>query len=378
MNDNPLLKLHDFGQSIWLDFTRRGMLESGELQEMIAADGLRGMTSNPSIFEKAIAGSADYDDAIRALALEGKSSAEIYQTLTVTDIQNAADLFAPIYQQSDGRDGFVSLEVSPYLAHDTAGTVAEAKRLWHALDRKNVMIKVPATAAGIPAIEQLISEGVNVNITLLFGLPRYGKVFAAYLNGLETVAAGKSLDTIASVASFFLSRIDVLVDPLLEERMRGDDQNSHAKLARRLHGQTAIASAKKAYQMYQEVIDGTKFAQLANQKARPQRLLWASTSTKNPAYSDVKYVEALIGSDTVNTLPLETLHAYRDHGNPADRLTDDVDQAIDVLNGLAKLDIDLDAVTDQLEAEGVQKFIKAFDSLMETLEKKRLAALSAC
>ncbi len=377
MNENPLLKLHDFGQSIWLDFIRRSMVQSGELQEMIGVAGLRGVTSNPSIFEKAIDGSADYDEAIRTLALEGKSAAEIYQTLTIKDVQQAADLFAPIYHQAKGRDGFVSLEVSPHLAYDTAGTVAEARRLWLAVDRSNVMIKVPATREGLPAIQQLIGEGINVNVTLLFGLPRYHKVFAAYMAGLQArVAAGKPLDTVASVASFFLSRIDVLVDPLLETLMRGDDRNSTAALARRLHGQTAVASAKKAYQIYQKIIASSHFSHLANQGARPQRLLWASTSTKNPVYSDLKYVEALIGPDTVNTLPLETLHAYRDHGRPAFRLDADVDEATAVLDGLAELGINLDEITERLEAEGVQKFIKSFNRLMNTLEKKRQAALA--
>lgn len=377
MNENPLIKLHDFGQSIWLDFIRRGMLESGELQELIANDGVRGVTSNPAIFEKAIDGSTDYDEAIRTLALEGKNAADIYQMLTIEDVQRAADLFAPVFRQTQGRDGFVSLEVSPHLAHDTAGTIAEARHLWQAVDRNNVMIKVPGTKEGLPAIQQLISDGVNVNVTLLFNLSRYHKVFAAYMAGLAArAAAGDPLDTVASVASFFLSRIDVLVDPMLEDLMRGNDRNPKAALARRLHGQVATASAKKAYQIYQKIIASNRFCHLENQGARPQRLLWASTSTKNPTYSDVKYVEALIGKDTVNTLPLETLRAYRDHGHPAYRLESDLDEATAVLDGLAELGIDLNKITDQLEAEGVQKFIKPFDKLMDTLEKKRQAALA--
>ncbi|MGD8584183.1 MAG: bifunctional transaldolase/phosoglucose isomerase [Chloroflexota bacterium] len=377
MENNPLLELHNFGQSIWLDFIRRGMLDSGELQDLIRMDGLRGVTSNPAIFEKAIDGSADYDEAIRTLALEGKSAAQIYDTLTVTDVQHAADVFAPVYQRTDGRDGYVSLEVSPHLAHDAAGTVAEARRLWRAVDRSNVMIKVPATREGLAAIQQLISEGINVNVTLLFGLSRYREVIAAYTAGMEARdAGGQPLGMVASVASFFLSRIDVLVDPLLEQLMKGDDRNPTAALARRLHGQTAIASAKKAYQIYQKAIATDHYCQLANKGAHPQRLLWASTSTKNPDYSDVKYVEALIGPDTVNTLPLETLNAYRDHGRPAYRLDSNVDQATVVLDGLADLGIDLDEVADQLEAEGVQKFIRPFDRLMETLERKRQAALT--
>jgi len=369
MSENPLIKLHDFDQSIWLDFIRRGMLKSGELQMMINSDGLRGVTSNPSIFEKAIDGSDDYDEAIRTLALEGKSAADIYQALTIEDVQRAADLFGPIYQQTEGRDGFVSLEVSPNLAHNTAETIAEARRLWQVVDRKNGMIKVPGTQKGLPAIQQLISEGINVNVTLLFSLPRYHEVFTAYMDGLEARAkAGKPLDTVASVASFFLSRIDVLVDPMLEKLMYGSNRNPTARLARRFHGQVAIASAKKAYQVYQKIIFSSRFCQLANQGARPQRLLWASTSTKNPTYSDIKYVEALIGPETVNTVPLETLNAYRDHGQPAYRLETGLDESTAVLDGLADLGIDLNEITDQLEAEGVQKFIKPYDHLLEMLD----------
>lgn len=377
MNKNSLVKLHDFGQSIWLDFIRRGMLKSGKLQELIDNDNLRGVTSNPAIFEKAIDGSTDYDEAIRTLALQQKSAADIYQALTIEDVQQAADLFVPLYRQTNRRDGFVSLEVSPYLAHDTDGTIAEARRLWQAVDRPNVMIKVPGTQEGLPAIQQLISQGLNINVTLLFSLPRYHEVFAAYMAGLEArAAAGHPLDTVASVASFFLSRIDVLVDPVLEKLMHGSNRNPTAELARRLHGQVAIASAKKAYQIYQKVTDSSRFCILENQGARPQRLLWASTSTKNPTYSDVKYVEALIGQDTVNTLPLETLRAYRDHGRPAYRLESDLDEATAVLDGLAELGLDLNEMTDQLEVEGVQKFITPFDKLMDTLEKKRQAALT--
>jgi transaldolase/glucose-6-phosphate isomerase len=375
MKRNPLVKLQSFGQSVWLDFLRRGMLASGELRQLIEEDGARGVTSNPSIFEKAIAGSHDYDEAIRALALEGKSVPEIYQALTVADVQRAADLFRPVYDQMAGRDGFVSLEVSPYLASDTAGTIAEARRLWAALDRPNVFIKVPATLAGLPAISQLIGEGINVNVTLLFGLERYREVAEAYLAGLEAGAAeGQSLERVASVASFFLSRIDVLVDPLLEKVMQAGGPK--AEIARSLHGQVAIACAKVAYQIYKEVFEGARFRTLAARAARTQRPLWASTSTKNPADSDVKYVEALIGPETVNTLTLETLHAYRDHGHPALRLEEGVAEAREVLRRLPGVGIDLAAVTQQLEEEGVQKFNVSFDRLMTTLEEKRAAALT--
>jgi transaldolase/glucose-6-phosphate isomerase len=374
MNGNPLLELRTFGQSVWLDFIRRGMLSSGELQRLIEEDGLRGVTSNPPIFEKAIAGSHDYDKSIQTLALEGKGVEEIYQALTVEDVQQAADLFRHIYDEAGGEDGFVSLEVSPHLAHDTEGTLAEARRLWTALDRPNVLIKVPATYEGLPAIQQLISEGINVNVTLLFGLPRYREVAEAYIAGLEARAAqGKPVERVASVASFFLSRIDVLVDPMLEEKGRAG--GPEAKTARALHGQVAVASAKAAYQIYRGIFGGERFRKLAGQGARPQRLLWASTSTKNPAYSDVKYVEALIGPKTVNTIPLETLNAYRDHGHPAARLEDSVAEAQKTLVRLSELGIDLDKVTQQLEDEGVQKFIKPFDRLMDTLKKERAAAL---
>jgi transaldolase/glucose-6-phosphate isomerase len=371
--DNPLLRLRALGQSIWLDYLRRGMIVSGGLERFVEEDGVLGVTSNPAIFEKAIAGSHDYDAAVRALALEGKSLEEIYQALTVEDIQRAADIFRPIYDRLEGRDGFVSLEVSPRLAHDTEGTLAEARRLWAAVARPNIFIKVPATKEGIPAIRQLISEGINVNITLLFGLPRYREVVEAYLAGLEARAAQhQPIEQVASVASFFLSRIDVLVDPLLEKKMAG---GRDAELAKTLHGQVAIASAKTAYQLYKQFFNAERFRRLANKGARTQRLLWASTSTKNPAYSDVKYVDALIGPATVNTVPEETLTAYRDHGNPASRLEESLAEAQHVLTRLPSLGIDLGAVTQQLEDEGVKKFDVAFGRLMNALKQARAAAL---
>jgi len=370
MKNNPLLELGAFGQSIWLDFIQRGMIASGQLKQLIEEDGLRGVTSNPSIFEKAIAGSHDYDDAIRALALEGKRVGQIYDALTVEDIQRVADLFRPVYDQLDGKDGFVSLEVSPRLAYDTAGTIADARRLWVAVDRPNVMIKVPGTIEGLPAIQQLIGEGINVNITLLFGLPRYRQVAEAYITGLETLAgSGKPLKSVASVASFFLSRIDVLLDPTLEKLMA--TEKSKAEIAKLFQGQVAIFSAKAAYQMFQDIFAGERFGKLKAQGAGVQRLLWASTSTKNPAYSDLKYVEALIGPETIDTIPLETLTAYRDHGKPAARLTDDAVNASGILLRLGEVGIDLDMATQQLEDEGVQKFIKAFDILIKTLKYQK-------
>jgi transaldolase/glucose-6-phosphate isomerase len=374
MKENPLLRLRQFGQSIWMDYIRRQLITSGELQRLIEEDGLRGVTSNPSIFEKAIAGSHDYDHSIRAMALEGKSPEEIYHALTVDDIQRAADLCRPQYDKLDGRDGFVSLEVSPKLAHDTAATIAEARELWAVLDRPNVMIKVPATREGLPAIQQLTSEGINVNVTLLFGLPRYQEVAEAYIEGLEKRAMkGDPIHRVASVASFFLSRIDVLIDADLEKLTAAGGPK--AEIARALHGQIAIASAKLAYQMYKKIFGSERFRKLIDRGARPQRLLWASTSTKNPVYSDLKYVEPLIGEETVNTMTLETINAYRDHGEPGPRLEESVEEAHKIFQRLSELEIDIDQVTQQLEDEGVHKFIVPFDSLMATLEAKRSAAL---
>jgi transaldolase/glucose-6-phosphate isomerase len=373
MDKNPLLGLETFGQSVWLDFLRRNALDHGEIQGLVDQDGISGLTSNPSIFEKAIAGSHDYDQAIRTLALEGKSIEEIYEALTVEDIQHAADLFRPIYDRLEGRDGFVSLEVSPKLAHDTEGTIAEAHRLWSAVNRPNLLIKVPGTREGLSAIQQLIGEGINVNVTLLFGLPRYREVAEAYLTGLETLAArGTPLDRIASVASFFLSRIDVLIDPMLEKlRLEG---GLVAETVAGLHGQVAIASAKLAYQIYQEIFGSERFQKLNRQGARTQRLLWASTSTKNPEYSDVKYVETLIGSKTINTIPVETLDAYREHGKPASRLEEGTQEAYRVLEGLRQAGIDLDALTQELEDEGVKKFSQAFEQLMTAMQEKQTAS----
>ena len=370
MIKNKLLKIQEFGQSIWLDYISRGMIHSGELKGLIEEDGLRGVTSNPSIFDQAIEGDQDYEEAIQAMARERKREEEIYQDLTVKDVQMAADEFRHLYDTSGGAHGFVSLEVNPHLAYKTEETVAEARELWRGLDRPNVFIKVPATKNGLPAIQQLISEGINVNVTLLFGLPRYREVAEAYIAGLEErAAAGKPVDRVCSVASFFLSRIDVLVDSKLEEIMAGG--GAKAETAQRLHGQVAIASAKEAYQIYKEIFGQKRFQRLADKGGRPQRVLWASTSTKNPEYSDVKYVEALIGPETINTLPQETLKAYRDHGNPEERLEQGLEEARKVLELLPEVDIPIDQVTQQLEEEGVDKFNKPYDRLMNTLAKKR-------
>lgn len=366
---NPLRKLHEFEQSIWLDFIRRSLMTSGKLEKLIREDGLRGMTSNPKIFDQAISESDNYNDAIKGLSEQGCSVEEAYRKLTVEDVQMAADQFRPVYDESDGEDGCVSYEVSPHLAHDTDRTIEEARRLWKTLDRPNVFIKVPATLEGLPAIRRLISEAINVNVTLLFGLPRYRKVADAYLSGLEDrLKQGGSLDRVVSVASFFLSRIDVLVDPKLK-KIR-EEGGPKADLAGEVHGETAIASAKLAYQIYKEIYSEDRFRRLRDKGARPQRLLWASTSAKNPDFSDVKYVEALIGPKTVNTVPMDTLDAYRDHGNPQVRLEDDLDKARQVFESLPKLGIDIDEVTQQLEDEGVEKFNKPYDDLMKTLEKE--------
>lgn len=371
MSENPLKTLEAYGQSIWMDFISRGVIDSGQLSRWIQADGVSGMTTNPSIFEKAIGESHDYDASIRAMVGEQKSVEEMFQSLAVEDVQRSADLFRPIYDRTGGGDGYVSIEVSPGLAHDTQGSITEARKLWSWVNRPNVMVKIPGTREGLPAIRQLLGEGVNINITLLFGLPRYREVTEAYLGGLEDLLASqrKPLKNAASVASFFLSRIDVLVDPMLEKIMQ--DGGPKAELAKNVHGQTAIASAKIAYQMFHEIFSSGRFQKLSAQGAHTQRLLWASTSTKNPNYSDVKYVDALIGPDTIDTVPVETLDAFRDHGHPDVRLDKDVDQAHRVLDQLAELGISLDAVTQQLENEGVEKFIKSFGQLMDSLTKSR-------
>lgn len=373
MKENPLLKIREYGQDIWLDYLRRNMITSGELKKLIEEDGLQGMTSNPAIFDKVIAGSRDYDDAIRALALEGRRAEEIYEALTVKDVQDAADLFRPLYDGSGAEAGFVSLEVNPHLARDVEGTLSEARRLWKELNRPNVFIKVPGTREGLKCIRRLISEGINVNVTLLFGLPRYRKVAQAFILGLEDRAKkGEPLKGISSVASFFLSRIDVLVDPMLEDLIK--EGGPKAGVAKKLYGQVAIASAKEAYRIYREIFGKRRFLKLKEMGASAQRVLWASTSTKNPHYSDVKYVEALIGPDTINTIPQETLNAYRDHGDPAPRLEEDMEAAAEVLERLAESGIDIDQCTGQLEDEGIEKFNKPYDDLLDNLEKKRAAA----
>jgi transaldolase len=369
MKDNPLKILEALGQSIWLDYIRRDLISSGKLRRLIDDDGLTGMTSNPSIFEKAIAESNIYDQDIRDIALKEKDIKAIYETLSQRDVQSAADEFRSVYEKTDGKDGYVSLEVNPHLAHDTKGTIEEARRLWAALNRPNVFIKVPATSEGLPAIQQLISEGININVTLLFGLPRYRQVAEAYIAGIEARAAqGKPVNHIASVASFFLSRIDSLVDPMIEKFIKPDGKKP--EIAKKVHGQIAITSAKIAYQIYKDIFGSDRFKKLADKGARVQRLLWASTSTKNPDYSDIKYIDSLIGPDTINTVPPETIDTYRDHGDPISRLEQNVEEANWIMERLPELGISIDKVTQQLVDEGVKKFNEPFDKLMEALIKK--------
>jgi transaldolase len=366
MNNNPLKRLESLGQSIWLDYIRQDLITGGELQKLIDEDGLRGMTSNPSIFEKAIAESNLYDAEVQKMARKGKNVNEIYEAISQKDVQSAADVFLPLYEKTSGEDGYVSLEVNPHLAHDTIGTIKEGRRLWTALDRSNVLIKVPATKEGLPAIRQLISEGINVNVTLLFSLPRYKEVTEAFIAGItDRLNQDKPVKNIASVASFFLSRIDSVIDPKEADFIASEGEQAH--FATKIRGQVAISSAKIAYKIYKEVFETEQFLKLG---ASPQRLLWASTSSKNPDYSDVKYIEALIGPNTVNTIPLETLEAYRDHGDPSNLLEVDLEQSSWVLSELSEIGIDLTNITEKLENEGVAKFIQAFDKLMDGLKKK--------
>jgi transaldolase len=368
MATNNVKQIHDFDQSIWLDFIDRKIMDTGDLQKLIDEDGVRGLTSNPAIFEKAISSGSDYDEDIKKLALEGKSNEDIFYGVAVADIQRAADLFMPVYDEEvRGADGYVSLEVSPFLARDTQGTIEQARTLWKAVDRVNVMIKIPGTAEGLAAIRQCISEGMNINVTLLFGLDRYEAVAEAYIAGLEDRAnAGQPIDSIASVASFFLSRIDVLVDPMLDEKGLGDQK-----------GEVAIALAKKSYEIYKTMFGSDRFKQLEAKGAKPQRLLWASTSSKNPAFSDVKYVEALIGPKTVNTVPMETLVAFRDHGNADNRLESGMDAVDQLLTNLGNAGIDLEAVSQQLEEEGIEKFNAPYEKLLDAIDKQKEKSLAS-
>jgi transaldolase len=370
-NTGSLWRLTELGQSVWVDYIRRGILDNGELAEMIREDAVRGVTSNPAIFEQAIARSDDYTDALERLAEDGAGAVETYERLAIEDIQRAADLFREIYDRSGGGDGFVSLEVSPELARDTDGTLHEARRLWAAVDRPNVMIKVPGTDEGLPVVEDLLAEGINVNITLLFSLDGYEKVMERYLAGLERRSrAGQALDHVASVASFFVSRVDSAVDKLLEDRLASASTEAERRRIEGLMGRAAIANAKLAYARFQEIFGGERFAKLAGAGARVQRPLWASTSTKNPAYRDVMYVEELIGPDTVNTMPLQTVEAFADHG-VAERTVDrDLDRARADLEALAQLGIDFSKVTADLQEEGVDKFVVPFRHMLSVVQQR--------
>jgi transaldolase/glucose-6-phosphate isomerase len=364
---NPILELEKQGQAIWLDYIRRSLITGGELKRLVEEDGIRGVTSNPTIFEKAIAGSDDYDEELEQLLAEDPhtEARDLYERLAFRDIQMAADVLRPFYDETRGGDGFVSLELSPDLAHDTQGSIAEARRFWEEVDRPNLMIKVPATPEGIPVIETLIAEGINVNVTLMFNLDHYEAVASAYIRGLEKCRDPRR---VSSVASFFLSRIDTAVDRELEEICTEE--------ALALRGKAAIASAMLAYKRFKEIFSGDRWKALSEKGARVQRPLWASTGTKNPAYSDVLYVESIIGTDTVNTLPPATLNAFRDHGQVYPTLEERWDEAAENLEGLASLGIDLKAITEKLQVEGAKAFTDSYDSLLKTLADKRQSILS--
>ena len=378
MANNPLRELNAIGQSVWQDNIRRSELLNGALKKLIDQDGLSGVTSNPTIFEKAIEGSKDYDEAISKLGGAGKSAAEIFDNLSIEDIQHACDLFRPTYDSTEGRDGFVSIEVSPTLAHDTAGTTAEARRLWKAVNRPNVMIKIPGTKEGLPAIEQTLAEGLNINITLLFAVEMYEKVAHAYVTALEKRAKdGKPVNRIASVASFFVSRIDTLVDSQIDAKLTAAKSPAEREKLEQLKGKTAIANAKVAYRKFKEIFSSPQFKALAAQGARVQRVLWASTSTKNPKYRDVIYIESLIGPDTVDTMPPATLVAFRDHGQVRPTIEEDYEGARRDLADLAQAGIDLRAATQKLEDDGVKSFAADFAKLISVVEEKKKQVLEA-
>jgi transaldolase/glucose-6-phosphate isomerase len=370
--ENPLKSLIQFGQSVWLDYIRRSLISTGELARLVKEDGLRGMTSNPAIFEKAIAGSTDYTQALDELAKRNDLDAKgIFEQLAIRDIQDAADVLRPVYDQTKRRDGYVSLEVSPYLAHKTQETIEEARRLWKSVWRDNLMIKVPGTVEGIPAFQQLISEGINVNVTLLFAQDVYERVARAYIAGLEDFATrGGDVNRIASVASFFVSRIDTLADSMLADRIKSAKTPAEQALARGLQGKVAIANAKLAYQSYKRIFGDARWQALASRGGQTQRVLWASTGTKNPAFSDVLYVEELIGPDTVNTIPPATYDAFRDHGHPRPSLEEGIGEARETMENLARAGVSMKEVTDRLTDEGVKLFEEAFDKLLQAVDNR--------
>ena len=368
---NPLKELLNYGQSMWLDYIRRDLFTTGKLTQLITEDGLRGMTSNPSIFEKAIGESSLYDDMLASLAKrKDLDTTAKFEQIAIRDIQDAADVLRPVYEETNFRDGYVSLEVSPYLARKTQETIDEARRLWKAVNRENVMIKVPGTAEGLPAIRQLIGEGININITLLFAQEVYEKVAEAYIGGLEDLASrGGNLKKMASVASFFISRIDTLIDSQLGDKLKTTNDANQQALLKGLLGKVAIANGKLTYQRYQKIFSGSRWQALAAKGAQTQRVLWASTSTKNPAYRDVIYVEELVGPDTVNTMPPATIDAFRDHGVVRNSLTEDVPGAAKVMDDLGRAGISIKAVTDKLTDDGVKLFADAFDKLLAAVAK---------
>ena len=378
MSSNPLRQLNAIGQSVWQDNIRRGELLSGALKRLIDEDGLSGTTSNPTIFGKAIEGSKDYDDAIGTLARAGKDATSIFDAIAIEDIQRACDLFRATYDSTHGRDGFVSIEVSPDLAYDTARTISEARRLWKAVNRPNLMVKIPGTKEGLPAVEQSLSEGLNINITLLFAVERYEEVALAYIAALEKRAKeGKPVDRIASVASFFVSRIDTLVDQQLDAKISAARSEVEKGRLESMKAKAAIANAKVAYGKFKEIFFSGRFKALAAKGARVQRVLWASTSTKNPKYSDVLYVDQLIGADTVNTMPPATIVAFRDHGKVRVTIEENYEEASRWPDELAKVGIDLGAVTLKLEHDGVKSFSNDYAKLLSVVENKRKQVLAA-
>lgn len=373
MENKMLDKIYKLGQSVWLDNLSRQILNNGELKQLITDKKVRGLTSNPAIFQKAISGSDAYDEAIEQLANDGLERTKIYEKIAIEDIQRAADLFRPVYDASNGEDGCVSLEVQPSLVYDTEGTIEEARHLWQSVNRPNVMIKVPGTKEGLPAITQLLSEGININVTLLFSVDRYRAVTEAYLDGLQLrLDKGESIKQVVSVASFFLSRIDVMVDPMLQDII--DNKPDQAEKAKSVMGETAVANAKQAYKVFQQVFSSERFQKLAEHGARKQRVLWASTGNKNPDYEELRYVYPLIGPNTVNTMPDQTLDVLLEKGDePENKVADGMDHADKVMATLDELGIDMEKVTDDLEKEGVEKFEKPFNQLLDTIEEQRKA-----
>ena len=367
---NPLKALNDYGQSPWMDYIRRDLLTSGGLKKMIDGDGLRGMTSNPTIFEKAITGGQFYSDITESADAKKLDAKGVYEKIAIRDVQDATDIFKGVYAETKRRDGYVSLEVSPLLANNTQGTIEEARRLWKAVGRENVMIKVPATPEGIPAIRQLLEDGININITLLFAQSAYEQVAEAYLSALEARAKkGEDISHIASVASFFVSRIDTLIDGKIEEMLKTEKDAGKKALLQSVEGKVAIANAKLTYKKYQELFGGARWKALAAKGAQTQRLLWASTSTKNPKYRDVLYVEELIGADTVDTIPPATFDAFRDHGKLRNSLTENVDAAAKTMSDLEKAGISMKEVTEKLVIDGVKLFADAFNKLLDATGK---------